>query len=204
MGRVHQIVVENFKSYKGRVAIGPFRKFTCIIGPNGAGKSNLMDAISFVLGVQARQLRSEKLRDLVYRMEGEDPKKNERTAFVELTYLNDAGDDSGSLVFKRLILRGGEARFQVNGSTLSQAEYMKCLESINILSKVRNFLVFQGDVEATAQRQGKDLTTFFEQVSGSEHHRQEYERLAAEKAKKEDDADIFLPRKGMLSTRKKE
>jgi structural maintenance of chromosome 1 len=34
--------------------IGPFRDFTAIIGPNGSGKSNLMDAISFVLGVQSR------------------------------------------------------------------------------------------------------------------------------------------------------
>ena len=52
--------------------------FTCIIGPNGAGKSNLMDAISFVLGIRSNQLRSAQLRDLVYRgrkalqVEGED------------------------------------------------------------------------------------------------------------------------------------
>jgi AAA15 family ATPase/GTPase len=42
--------------------IGPFRNFTAVIGPNGAGKSNLMDAISFVLGVQSRQLRSNQVR----------------------------------------------------------------------------------------------------------------------------------------------
>jgi len=37
------------------------------MGPNGAGKSNLMDAISFVLGVKTAQLRSSQLKDLVYR-----------------------------------------------------------------------------------------------------------------------------------------
>lgn len=41
--------------------------FMCIIGPNGAGKSNLMDAISFVLGIKSAQLRSTQLKDLVYR-----------------------------------------------------------------------------------------------------------------------------------------
>ena len=41
--------------------------FTSVIGPNSAGKSNLMDAISFVLGVKSAQLRSSQLRDLVYR-----------------------------------------------------------------------------------------------------------------------------------------
>ncbi|KDQ52106.1 hypothetical protein JAAARDRAFT_210702 [Jaapia argillacea MUCL 33604] len=57
----------NFKSYKGHQNIGPFTSFTSVIGPNGAGKSNLMDAISFVLGVKSRELRSSQLRDLVYR-----------------------------------------------------------------------------------------------------------------------------------------
>lgn len=49
-GHLKYIEVENFKSYRGKQLIGPFKKFTAIIGPNGSGKSNLMDAISFVLG----------------------------------------------------------------------------------------------------------------------------------------------------------
>src|ERR1700723_3728762 len=52
---------------RGHQTIGPFRNFTSVIGPNGAGKSNLMDAISFVLGVKSAQLRSSQLKDLVYR-----------------------------------------------------------------------------------------------------------------------------------------
>eukprot|EP00927_Polykrikos_kofoidii_P046821 TRINITY_DN4094_c0_g1_i1.p1 TRINITY_DN4094_c0_g1~~TRINITY_DN4094_c0_g1_i1.p1 ORF type:complete len:1245 (-),score=280.69 TRINITY_DN4094_c0_g1_i1:271-4005(-) len=215
MGRVQDIVVENFKSYQGRVLIGPFRHFTCVVGPNGAGKSNLMDAISFVLGVQARVLRSDKLRDLIYRKEGEDPKKNQRIASVELTYVSE--DASGAtpevvaarehqpttLVFRRVIAKGGEARFLVNGETVTQAEYHKRLENINILTKVRNFLVFQGDVEAVAQRQGKDLTAFFEQISGSEAFRHEYDKLAAEKAKREDNARYLFTKKRNAINEKK-
>lgn len=52
---------------RGHQTIGPFKTFTSVIGPNGAGKSNLMDAISFVLGVKSAQLRSSQLKDLVYR-----------------------------------------------------------------------------------------------------------------------------------------
>lgn len=55
--RLLKLEVENFKSYKGRQDIGPFHSFTAVIGPNGSGKSNLMDAISFVLGVKGAQLR---------------------------------------------------------------------------------------------------------------------------------------------------
>lgn len=37
MGHLELLVVENFKSWRGRQVIGPFRRFTCIIGPNGSG-----------------------------------------------------------------------------------------------------------------------------------------------------------------------
>ncbi|GAA5911296.1 cohesin subunit SMC1 [Sporobolomyces salmoneus] len=62
-----RLEVYNFKSYRGRQTIGPFHPFSAVIGPNGAGKSNLMDAISFVLGVRSASLRSTALKDLVYR-----------------------------------------------------------------------------------------------------------------------------------------
>ena len=68
MGRLTTIELFNFKSYKGRqrVELGS-SSFTSIIGPNGAGKSNMMDAISFVLGIRTKQLRSSHLKDLIYR-----------------------------------------------------------------------------------------------------------------------------------------
>lgn len=64
---LERIELCDFKSYRGHHVIGPFTPFTSIIGPNGAGKSNLMDAISFVLGIKSAQLRSSQLKDLVYR-----------------------------------------------------------------------------------------------------------------------------------------
>jgi structural maintenance of chromosome 1 len=84
--------------------------FMCIIGPNGAGKSNLMDAISFVLGVKSAQLRSTQLKDLVYRgrkaAEAEDgmevdeetqetqtQDEDSRTAFVIAVYEDDKGKE---------------------------------------------------------------------------------------------------------------
>lgn len=37
MGRLLRLEIENFKSYKGKITIGPFKDFTAIIGPNGSG-----------------------------------------------------------------------------------------------------------------------------------------------------------------------
>lgn len=33
------IEMENFKSYRGHVLVGPLKQFTAVIGPNGSGKS---------------------------------------------------------------------------------------------------------------------------------------------------------------------
>ena len=73
-GRVLRLEVENFKSYRGHAVIGPFKQFTTVIGPNGSGKSNLMDAISFVLGIRTGQLRGSNLRELLYvNIDSQDP-----------------------------------------------------------------------------------------------------------------------------------
>lgn len=36
-GYLKELEIENFKSYKGKHIIGPFKNFTAIIGPNGSG-----------------------------------------------------------------------------------------------------------------------------------------------------------------------
>ena len=69
------------QSYGGKRVIGPFKPFTAVIGPNGAGKSNLMDGISFVVGLNSRDLRGKQLKDLIYRAQG-DTGDEERSASV--------------------------------------------------------------------------------------------------------------------------
>ncbi len=64
-----------------------------MIGPNGAGKSNLMDAISFVLGVKSAQLRSSQLKDLVYR--GRRLARDAAEAEGSETRMKDEDNDDG-------------------------------------------------------------------------------------------------------------
>jgi structural maintenance of chromosome 4 len=60
---ISRMELENFKSYAGLQAIGPFHKcFSSIVGPNGSGKSNVIDALLFVFGKRAKQLRLNKVR----------------------------------------------------------------------------------------------------------------------------------------------
>src|SRR5690606_1119277 len=59
----------------------------------------------------------------------------------------------------------------------------------------RNFLVFQGDVEAIASQSPKDLTRLIEQISGSLEYKAEYERLKAEQDKAAETANFNLNRR---------
>ncbi|CAN0546812.1 unnamed protein product [Ectocarpus sp. 12 AP-2014] len=172
MGRLIRIEAENFKSYAGTQIIGPFKDFTAVIGPNGAGKSNLMDAISFVLGVQSKHLRSTKLSDLVFRADGAVP--SSRRAMVKVVYMVGEGEEvrgqeAGDEVhFSRVISAGGASSYRLNDKEVTWESYEKRLRSIGVLVKARNFLVFQGDVESIASKSPKELTQLFEQISGSD------------------------------------
>ncbi|KAK0520226.1 Structural maintenance of chromosomes protein 1 [Tilletia horrida] len=214
-----RLEVENFKSYRGRQTIGPFQSFTAVIGPNGSGKSNLMDAISFVLGVKSSHLRSNQLRDLIYRgrrlaqepAEGQDPVEpmdlsddedgegdgTATKASVTAVYRDGRGIDHK---FQRSITLAGGSEYRYNGRTVPHATYDAKLTSFNILVKAKNFLVFQGDVEAVASQQPRDLSRLIDQISGSLELKEEYEQ-ARERQDRAVEAStaVFSKRRGINS-----
>lgn len=229
MGKLLALELYNFKSYKGHHVLQFGDSFfTSIIGPNGSGKSNSMDAISFVLGIKSSHLRSQHLRDLVYRgrvlkhskinadgtatdeapnghvngaangaedgdEEVEIPIESQRndpqTAWVMAVYEDDAGEEQK---WKRTITSTGQSEYRINNRPVTAKAYNEALENENILIKARNFLVFQGDVEAIASQSPKDLTRLIEQISGSLEYKADYERLKLEKERAEDDQKYKL------------
>ena len=109
-----RIELHSFKSYRGHHVIGPFKPFTSIIGPNGAGKSNLMDAISFVLGVKSSVLRSSQLRDLVYRgrraAKGVEGENGEASMDVDEEEEEEEGDGDAKKAWVLAVYEDGEGR----------------------------------------------------------------------------------------------
>ena len=59
---------------------------------------------------------------------------------------------------------------------VSLTAYNAALVQHNILVKAKNFLVFQGDVEAVAQQSPKELSRLIDQISGSLELAGEYEK----------------------------
>lgn len=172
--------------------------------------SHSMDAISFVLGIKSSQLRSSHLKELVYRgrvmktskinddgsvldpatnghtnghaNDDEDTsqrgsRNDPKTAWVMAVYEDDAGDEQK---WKRTITPQGSSTYHINDRVVTAQQYNEALEAENILIKARNFLVFQGDVEAIASQSPQDLTRLVEQISGSLEYKAEYDRLQTE------------------------
>ena len=136
------IICSNLR--RGKQTIVFKRNFTSIIGPNGAGKSNLLDAISFVLGVSSNELRGKQLTDLVYRfLEGTTPQK--LRCYVKLNFVNKETEERIS--FKRMISpANGSCTYFLNEKSATWANYQKALHEINLFPKLKNFLVFQGNL----------------------------------------------------------
>ena len=183
MGRLLNLKLTNFKSYKDEVNIEiGTSNFISIIGPNGSGKSNIMDAISFVLGVDTNLLRSSSITQLIYRgkrSNGNEDDENDSNstvsrASVEAKYQK----TDGSIVkFYRDVDTDGASRYKIDGRSSNFQKYIETLNKENILVEVRNFLVFQGDVEQVASKDPYDLTNFFERISGSIKYKKEYDAL---------------------------
>lgn len=131
-----------------------------------------MDAISFVLGVQSRDLRSSQMIDLIFRPPGASTESLKASA--TLVYQHE-GDSDEEIRFSRTISAKGVGEYRVDGKTVSFAQYEQALAEIGVLLKGRNFLVFQGDVESTARKTPKELVHWFEEISQSSELRESYQ-----------------------------
>ena len=158
------------------------------VGPNGSGKSNLMDAISFVLGVRSVHLRTSELKDLIY-------SENALNDNHEISYHEDVPTRASVMAviedtkhtehrFQRIVNANASTEYRYNGRITTYASYNAKLEQLNILVKTRNFLVFQGDVESVAEQCSKDLSDLMDQISGSRTLKNEYDeaRVSYEEA----------------------
>lgn len=201
-----QLELENFKSYRGRQVIGPFSSFSAVIGPNGSGKSNLLDAISFVLCVNSANLRATHLRDLIFR-QGSVPDSDNESDLSDpddaeplLASVTAVIEDNKSIDhrFQRSIFPSGGSEYRYNGRVVSQPLYTTRLEQLNVLIRARNCLVFQGDVEAIAAQDSRDLSRLVDEISGSSALQDEYDSTKREYTQAVERSSLVMSRRKTL------
>ncbi|KAI6215897.1 hypothetical protein M3Y94_00438600 [Aphelenchoides besseyi] len=196
---LESLEIVDFKSFKGKHVIGPFKKFSAIIGPNGSGKSNLMDAISFVLGERGTNLRVRKLGDLIHGVSVGEP-SNTRCN-VQMNFID---KDNERHTYSRSVVSSTSSEYKIDGRAVTPKEYREALKEINISIKARNFLVYQGAIEQIAIQSPKELTGLIEELSGSIEKKHEYEQLRAEMQKAEAEAQEIMSRRRDVAMEKKE
>ncbi|KYN33787.1 Structural maintenance of chromosomes protein 1A [Trachymyrmex septentrionalis] len=191
------IEVDNFKSYKGKLIIGPLKSFTAVVGPNGSGKSNFMDAISFVMGEKTSSLRVKRFSELIHGASIGMPVA--RSASVTAVFELEDGTEKS---FMRSV-QGSSSEHRINNNVVTSQVYLNELEHLGINVKAKNFLVFQGAVESIAMKNPKERTALFEEISNSGSLKTEYERLKTEMLKAEEETQFsYQKKKGIAAERK--
>ncbi|XP_036374115.1 structural maintenance of chromosomes protein 1B [Megalops cyprinoides] len=199
MGFLRQLDVENFKSWRGKQVIGPFKRFNCVIGTNGSGKSNVMDALSFVMGDRAANLRVRHTRDLIHGAHIGRPAA--AAASVTMRYCEDSGEERA---FSRTIAGGTSSEYRINGEQVTLAKYTAELEKIGIVVKARNCLVFQGAVESIAMMNPRERTRMLERISGSLELAEEYDRKKEAQQRAKEDTQFHFNKKKTATAEKKQ
>ncbi|PKU62666.1 Structural maintenance of chromosomes protein 4 [Dendrobium catenatum] len=150
---ITQMVLRNFKSYAGEQWIGPFDKsFSAVVGPNGSGKSNVIDAMLFVFGKRAKQMRLNKVSELIHNSSNH---QNVDSAGVSVYFQEIVDQDDGSFdvvegsnfFISRVAFRDNSSKYYINDRGSNFTEVTKKLKEKGVDLDNNRFLILQGEVE---------------------------------------------------------
>ncbi|XP_017767549.1 PREDICTED: structural maintenance of chromosomes protein 1A-like [Eufriesea mexicana] len=195
--QLNHIIIFNFKSFRGEVIIGPVKPFTAIIGANGSGKSNIMDAISFVMGEKARNLRVKQFTELIYGAPGGVP--IEHRAYVTAVFVL---EDKSFKSFTRSICHNS-CEYKIDDQVVIAQLYISELKKLNLNINAKNFLIFQGAIDSITTKTPKEYTHMFEEISNSIELKEEYERLKNEVIQAENEIQYLYKIKKDLLRKKR-
>ncbi|XP_071494646.1 structural maintenance of chromosomes protein 4-like [Diadema antillarum] len=190
---ITQIVTENFKSYAGKVVLGPFHKsFSCIIGPNGSGKSNVIDSMLFVFGYRAAKIRSKKLSVLIHKSENHK-ELTSCTVAVHFQKIIDLGPGdeeyevvpNSQFVVSRTAHKDNSSSYYLDGKKVNFKECTALLRKAGVDLDHNRFLILQGEVEQIAMMKPKaqseheeGMLEYLEDIIGSNQFKEAIEELA--------------------------
>ncbi|KAJ0984224.1 hypothetical protein J5N97_002580 [Dioscorea zingiberensis] len=150
---ITEMVLRNFKSYAGEQRIGPFHKsLSAVVGPNGSGKSNVIDAMLFVFGKRAKQMRLNKVSELIHNSSNH---QNLESAGVSVYFQEIIDKDDGTIesvegsdfVISRVAFRDNSSKYYINDRGSNFTEVTKKLKGKGVDLDNNRFLILQGEVE---------------------------------------------------------
>lgn len=150
---IREMVLRNFKSYAGEQRVGPFHKsFSAVVGPNGSGKSNVIDAMLFVFGKRAKQMRLNKVSELIHNSSNHQNLDNAGVSvhFQEIVDLDEDTFEAvpgSDFVITRVAFRDNTSKYYINDRLSNFTEVTKKLKGKGVDLDNNRFLILQGEVE---------------------------------------------------------
>ncbi|CAM0954809.1 unnamed protein product [Alopecurus aequalis] len=150
---IQEMVLRNFKSYAGEQRIGPFHKsFSAVVGPNGSGKSNVIDAMLFVFGKRAKQMRLNKVSELIHNSSNHQNLDSAGVSvhFQEIIDMDDGNYkvvEGSDFSITRVAFRDNTSKYYINNRGSNFTEVTKVLKGKGVDLDNNRFLILQGEVE---------------------------------------------------------
>jgi len=181
-------VLENFKSYGGTQVIDNFHHcFSAVVGPNGSGKSNVIDALLFVFGKRAKQLRLNKVSELIHNSSSHRPSHAKVSVYFQDVVDENGTDGDGDgadqqysvvpnsqHVLSRVARQDNTSVYQLDGKNCPFKTVATFLGSKGLDLDNNRFLILQGEVEMISMMppRGKNpgdtgLLEYLEEIIGS-------------------------------------
>ncbi|XP_024540797.1 structural maintenance of chromosomes protein 4-like [Selaginella moellendorffii] len=188
---IKEMEMDNFKSYAGKQRVGPFHKcFSAVVGPNGSGKSNVIDALLFVFGRRAKQMRLNKVSELIhnstYHLNLD--KAQVSVHFQEIVDLDDETYEpvpGSDFVITRAAFRDNSSKYYINDNLSSFTEVTKKLRGKGIDLDNNRFLILQGEVEQISLMKPKSqgqhdegFLEYLEDIIGSNQYVEKIEQAS--------------------------
>ncbi len=167
MVRINKLVLNNFKSFAGKVTLEFPVNFVVIGGPNGSGKSNILDAITFVLGrSSAKRLRADKMHEMIFHGSKRRPAADH--AVVSIYFDNKDRKmplDEDEVVITRKVNKKGISIYKLNGQTVTREKVLEVLRAAGIHPDGYN-IILQGDITEVIEMSPVERKGIIDEISG--------------------------------------
>ncbi len=174
--QLRRIKISGFKSFLSPVVIHLPNGLCGIVGPNGSGKSNVFDAIRWVMGESsAKSLRGETLDDVIFN--GSEQRKPAARASVELVFDNSQKRCFGHLMkyaeisIRRTLTRDGISEYLINGTKARRRDVREIFLGTGFGPRSYS-IIEQGMISQIVESKPKELSAYFEEVSGVSRFRE--------------------------------
>ncbi len=165
--RLKSIELAGFKSFAKKTSLEFGSSIVSIVGPNGSGKSNVAESFRFVLGEQSiKSMRGKRGEDLIWNGSAAVPRAGR--ASVKLVFDNSdraLNLDFDEVSLERVVHRGGQNDYLLNGSQVRLRDIAELLSGANIGASGHH-IISQGEADRILSSSNRERREMVEDALG--------------------------------------